>query len=48
MCKGSNLFLQLILSLDLFELYFDCADYLYLKVADIAMCLSLDRQTASI
>ena len=34
MCKGGNLFLQLIiLSIDQFALYFDWADVLDLKVA---------------
>ena len=39
MCKGGNLFLQLIiLSIDQFALYW--VDYLDLKVADIAISMS--------
>ena len=41
MCKGGNLFLQLIiLSIDQFAFIFNRADYLDLKVANIAISLS--------
>ena len=41
MCMGGTLFLQLIiLSMEQFTLCFNLADYLDLKVADIAISLS--------
>ena len=49
MCKGGNLFLQLIIvSMDQFAYFLDCDDYLELKVADIAISSSSHLKTASI
>ena len=49
MCKGIIRFYTLLFCPWINLRYnFDWADYLDLKVANIAICLSLDRQPASI
>ena len=49
MCKGGNLFLQLIIvSMDQFAyFFFDLEDNLELKVADLAISSLSHRQTSS-